>query len=130
MVLQRHGSNGLRHILIKCFFAEQFKDGVIFVSLHDRMKNFFPLSRIRYSDATKTVVKQTYMSVGVLYRTVRYRTCIYVNRTVPYGTVKYYREFLEDFRGFVELWFGTVPVRTVPLEKNGNFSIEKFPFLL
>ena len=45
----------------------------------------------------------------------------------PYRTVPYYREFLEDFRGFVELWFGTVPVRTVPLEKNGNFSIEKFP---
>ena len=104
------------------------------MSLHDRMKNFCPLSRIRYSDATKTGVKQTYRSVAVLYPTVRYRTVpyrtlylLYVNRTVPYRTVPYCREFLEDFRGFVELWFGTVPVRTVPLEKNGNFSIEKFP---
>ena len=88
MVLQRHGSNGLRHILINCFFAEQFKDGVNFVSLHDRMKNCFTLSRIRYSDATKTVVDQTYRSVGILCRTVRYGTVPYLylcqsDRTVP-----------------------------------------------
>ena len=59
------------------------------MSLHDRMKNFFPLSRIRYSDATKTVVKQTYMSVGVVYGTVRYGTVLVSMSIAPYGMVPY-----------------------------------------